>query len=308
MPLTAPILDDRTYVQLKEELIRRIPVYTPEWTDYNETDPGVALLEVFAYLGESLLYRFNQIPDATRIAFLRLLGVQPRAAQCARTWLRLETERPEGVQVLRGVAAPAGSVPFETDDEVYLWPVDLLGAGKVRAEAPAGNAAARAAELRRRADAAQGLVADGDPYDVYVPRQVPADPADPSAESLDVGTTLDQSLWLAVLAQPTPDVTRMRGRTPFVGVALGDTLGRPWALDPLKTDDRARLPAAALTADPPAMLWELWSENGPAVALRVSGDTTRGLTTSGVVKVDLPQHFPTQVQGAVSAGDRSSPP
>lgn len=308
MPLTAPILDDRTYDQLKDELLRRIPVYTPEWTDYNETDPGVALVELFAYLGESLLYRFNQIPDATKVAFLRLLGVQPRPAQCARAWLRLETERAEGVQVLRGVAAPAGAVPFETDDEVYVWPVDLVGAVKVRAPEPSGDQGARDAERRRRADAAQGRVPAGQPYDVYVTRQVPEDPADPAAESVDVGATLDQSLWVAVLGKPTTDVAQLRGRTLFVGIAVDETLERPYALEPVQQDDPARLPAGRLTADPPAMLWELWSEDGAAVPLRVSGDTSRGVTTTGVVKLDLPQVFPTQAPAAATPGDRDAPP
>ena len=108
----------------------RIPVYTPEWTDHNESDPGIALLELFAYLGESLLYRFNQIPDTTRIAFLRLLGVRPLPAQAARVLLAAGTERPAGVQVLKGAQASAGPVAFETDDEVYVWPVDVVAAGK----------------------------------------------------------------------------------------------------------------------------------------------------------------------------------
>ena len=73
MPLPAPILDDRSYQQLRDELIRRIPVYAPEWTDHNASDPGITLIELFAFLGENLLYRFNQIPDATKLAFLRLL-------------------------------------------------------------------------------------------------------------------------------------------------------------------------------------------------------------------------------------------
>ena len=83
MALISPILDDRTYEQLREELVKRIPVYAPEWTDHNESDPGIALLELFAYLGESVLYRFNQIPDTTKIEFLRLLGVAPRTARPA---------------------------------------------------------------------------------------------------------------------------------------------------------------------------------------------------------------------------------
>ena len=67
MPLPSPILDDRSYQQLRDELIRRIPVYAPEWTDRNPSDPGITLIELFAFLGENLLYRFNQIPDATTV-------------------------------------------------------------------------------------------------------------------------------------------------------------------------------------------------------------------------------------------------
>lgn len=309
MALTGPILDDRTYAQLKDELLKRIPVYTPEWTDHNETDPGIALLELFAYLGESLLYRFNQIPDATKIAFLRLLGVQPRPAQSARAWLRLETERPEGVQVLTGVAAPAGAVQFETDDEVYAWPVDLTGVVKVRAPAPTGDEAAQKAETRRRADAAAGRVPAGHPYTVYVAASVPEDPADPAAVAVDVGASLDQSLWIAVLAKGTTDLTQMRGRTLFVGLAVDEAIPRPYALEATDRFDPARLRAADLTTDPPAMLWELWSDAGrPPTTLHASGDTTRGLTTSGVVKLDLPQLFPMQARGAPSPGGREDPP
>src|SRR3954453_20906154 len=133
MALVGPVLDDRTFAQLRDELVRRIPVYAPEWTDHNPADPGIALLELFAHLGESLLFRFNQIPDATRVAFLRLLGVQARPAQVARTMLALTTDRPDGVQVLRGREAPAGPLPFETDDEVYAWPLEIHAVGKVKA-------------------------------------------------------------------------------------------------------------------------------------------------------------------------------
>src|SRR2546430_1582756 len=112
MALTSPILDNRTYEQLREELIRRIPVYASEWTDYNESNPGVALLELFSYLGESLLYRFNQIPETTRIEFLRLLGVRPRPALPAQVLLAAETDQPAGAQLLRGSEVRAGAVSF----------------------------------------------------------------------------------------------------------------------------------------------------------------------------------------------------
>src|SRR6476659_8441793 len=130
MALTSPILDDRSFEALKKELLQRIPVYTSEWTDHNETDPGIALLELFAYLGESLLYRFNQIPDTTKIEFLRLLGVQPRPAQPAVVLLAASTELPAGVQINRGIEVRAGAVSFETIAETYVWPLECAGTGK----------------------------------------------------------------------------------------------------------------------------------------------------------------------------------
>lgn len=55
MPLTAPLIDDRNYAELLGEALARIPVYTPEWTDFNRSDPGVTLVELFAFLGDALL-------------------------------------------------------------------------------------------------------------------------------------------------------------------------------------------------------------------------------------------------------------
>ena len=43
MALIGPILDNRTQQQLRDELVRRIPAYSPDWTDHNETDPGIVL-------------------------------------------------------------------------------------------------------------------------------------------------------------------------------------------------------------------------------------------------------------------------
>ena len=79
MPITLPNLDDRRYADLVEEARSLIPTYAPEWTDHNESDPGVTLIELFAYLAEMLLYRLNRVTDANRYAFLKLLdpGLTP---------------------------------------------------------------------------------------------------------------------------------------------------------------------------------------------------------------------------------------
>ena len=63
MPITPPVLDDLTYDEIVTDLVRRIPVYAPEWTDHNESDPGIALIELFAHLGEMIGYRLNRVPE-----------------------------------------------------------------------------------------------------------------------------------------------------------------------------------------------------------------------------------------------------
>src|SRR6185436_998191 len=103
MPIPNPILDDRSYQQLRDELVRRIPVYAPEWTDHNASDPGITLIELFSFLGENLLFRFNQIPEATRLAFLRLLQIPLRPAAPARAVITMATD------ASGGTLAPAGS-------------------------------------------------------------------------------------------------------------------------------------------------------------------------------------------------------
>src|SRR6478736_2641220 len=115
MPLPQPILDDRSYQQLRDELVRRIPVYAPEWTDHNASDPGITLIELFAFLGENLLYRFNQIPESTKLQFLRLLRLPLRPAVPSRTLVTLTTDEPAGVAADRGKEVKASKLSFETE-------------------------------------------------------------------------------------------------------------------------------------------------------------------------------------------------
>jgi len=59
MPLADhfPRIDDRTEEDILSEAKARIPRYTPEWTDYNPGDPGIALLELFSWMSEMLISR-----------------------------------------------------------------------------------------------------------------------------------------------------------------------------------------------------------------------------------------------------------
>lgn len=78
-----PKLDTRQFEQIYNEARQRIPLYAPEWTDYNESDPGIALLQLYAWLTESMLYEMNRIPERNYIKFLQLLNMELRSAQPA---------------------------------------------------------------------------------------------------------------------------------------------------------------------------------------------------------------------------------
>ena len=83
MPLQPPRLDDRDFESLFKEARSRIPRYVPEWTDWNDSDPGITLLQLQAWLAETILFRLNQLPDLNFFKFLQLLGVEQRPAQPA---------------------------------------------------------------------------------------------------------------------------------------------------------------------------------------------------------------------------------
>ena len=73
MTLELPNLDDRTYDDLVQEALSMIPTYAEKWTNHNPSDPGITLIEMFAYLTEMLLYRQNRVTEANKLMFVKLL-------------------------------------------------------------------------------------------------------------------------------------------------------------------------------------------------------------------------------------------
>ncbi|PYQ28905.1 MAG: putative baseplate assembly protein [Acidobacteria bacterium] len=136
MPLEDPKIDDRNFEQILNELRLRIPLYTKEWTNYNDSDPGMTLLQLFAWLSEQMLWRMNQVPRRNYIKFLKLLGEDLERASPARAHLTFVTKAnvkadpvPERAQV--GAQASDGGDPliFETERGLDLIspPLDTIG-------------------------------------------------------------------------------------------------------------------------------------------------------------------------------------
>jgi hypothetical protein len=79
-------LNEEQLQQIATALVTQVGAIVPEWTQFNESDPGITLLELFAFLTENLLYRQNQIPSrgvpvAQRLADAALALVGTSAPQ-----------------------------------------------------------------------------------------------------------------------------------------------------------------------------------------------------------------------------------
>jgi len=133
MPLPDINLDDRTFENLYQELVRRIPTYTPEWTDYNDSDPGVTLMQLFSWLAEIIIYRLNQVPQKNFVKFLELVGVPLLQPAPALTELQFTLAKgaasatvPAGTQVALGGSSSGPPVVFETDFELVVNGLTLV--------------------------------------------------------------------------------------------------------------------------------------------------------------------------------------
>ena len=106
MTLPAPNLDDRAFQDLVDEAKRLVQRRCPEWTDNNVADPGVTLIETFAYMVDQLIYRLNRVPDLNYIKFLELLGEQLRPPAAAIAPVKFSLAVAQATDVL----IPAGTL------------------------------------------------------------------------------------------------------------------------------------------------------------------------------------------------------
>ena len=124
--LPVPSLDDQTYEELLSEARNVISSTYPDWTNFNEHDPGVTLLELFAMLVETQQYYMDQIGRENRVKYLKLLGLKRRPKSPAETRVRVDTDR--NLRLIKGSALLAGELRFEMLFDRCILAEDLKGA------------------------------------------------------------------------------------------------------------------------------------------------------------------------------------
>jgi len=288
MPIPFYQLDDRSFEDLVSELLARIPGHTPEWTNPRVGDPGRTIIELFAWLADTLLYRANLIPERQRLAFLRLLNIPLRPARAAEGIVTLE---PASDKLLRPVPVPLfttvkGPVGFETCGEITMLPLQ----GQVYARRRPS-----AQEKRQLTNVIRGLetVYNIKKGDLYITTPIFAE-GEARKEGFDFARqTVDQSLWIALLA-PKADPAIMAGvrkaltrnqngaRVLNVGISPRITL-------PRFDEEVGKVPSARNL-----WVWEITSgrrekdQTPEYLTLPVVYDGTEALTRQGTVRLELP--------------------
>jgi predicted phage baseplate assembly protein len=310
MALPYPVLDDRSFEQLLAELRARIPVYAPEWTDLGESDPGITLLELVAHLGETLLYRFNQIPDQTRLWLLRLLQIQPYPPTRATGVVRFLLDDPVAARIPLGTSVVAGAVPFRVGNDVAVIPAEVTAVVKARTDLPVDPI--RLEEYQQVLDLAGLDPAQAVPYAEQVLRRAAGQPG---RAELDVRTAVDRTLWIAVQAldgapagplaavlDPGGPLSTGPLTLGFATAVAGPTGGA--VVLPSQTFAPAgaggitaitgepagapEVPAPAGAAVDSSLIWQVSLADGTYLPIAVVRDTTSGLRNTGVVALQLP--------------------
>jgi Baseplate J-like protein len=150
MRLQAPNLDDRNFDQLLQEAIERIKRSCPGWTDLTPSDPGMALLDAFAFLTDTMIYRLNRLPEKAYIEFLRLIGVklQPPGAASVNLVFSLSRPAERPVEIPRGTRVTTSRSASGAEPPIFVTArAGAIEVGKTEAEILAHHCELVEAEL-----------------------------------------------------------------------------------------------------------------------------------------------------------------
>lgn len=260
-----PVIDDRTFADLMAEAQTRIPQYTPEWTDFNPGDAGFAVVELFAWMTELLIYRLGQVPLLNYVKFLQLIGIELEPAQAAQVVLVFPVQSsytqtsvpiPAGSQV--SATASDGGAPIVFQTETALTAVQAT------------------------LDAV--LAFDGFSY-----TDVSTDNSAASAGFSPFGALANEGAALLLGFNPPADFPSV------VELSLGVWPAVPRGVPPPQACTGAASPVVA----PATIVWEFWGSSGwqPLKTLR---DDTLAFTQTGFVRLKLPPAG--QIVGAMLGG------
>jgi hypothetical protein len=308
MPFRTPSLDNRNYPDILRDALARIPVHNPEWTNFNDSDPGMTLLQLFVFMTESILYRANQIPERSRYKFLELLGLHLEPAAAAKGFVTFHNDRGplESLICPPDLDVRAGQVPFRTTQGLEILPIEARVFYKQPLPQDTPEEQDRAEKynkLYRELYPDQASRSEGK-LGLY--KTTPLPPPDPDGRLpvVDLAETVDQCLWIALLARPDDSKNLDAVRTKIAQKTL--TVG----VMPHLEEEGISTAAGQLTRTEPQDLlsWEIAQVN-PAetehqahyAPLKVTAEGSI-LRAPGLVQLTLPDNLNTWRWPEMEAG------
>ncbi len=292
MPLPVPNLDDRRFDDLVEEARARVAAHVPELGQASPGDPLNALIDLFAWITETVNYRANLIPERQRRIILNLLQIPLRPARPARGLVCVDAS-PTSIALpprLRdGAQFTAGTVALTAVGELQPLPLMLKVMIKQRLDpAMLADMGITEAVLRDQYPQQTGQLS------AYRPRSLQA-----GTEALSLKDSLDGCYYLALCVP-----RQLQGSLPLLRQRLaGETLNMGVAPmdDTVTTDVIGPLP---VTQAGHGLSWSVISRDASGgihdLPLEVASDSSHGGRRCGVVRLRLPRNPDSLVNFPVS--------
>src|SRR3954468_536982 len=120
MALPVPNLDDRRFQDLVDDAKRMVQRRCPEWTDHNVSDPGVTLIETFAFMTDQLLFRLNQVPERMYVKFLEMIGLRLLPATPSRAPVTFWLSAPAATSVGIPTGTTVATLRTESEESIVF--------------------------------------------------------------------------------------------------------------------------------------------------------------------------------------------
>ena len=125
-----PNLDDQKYDDIVETARRKVMQIFPDWSNFNPSDPGLTILELFAWLKEMQQYHLNHISHIGVLSCLLLLGITPLKAAAAKVIAVFsKTQPPQESPYTIAIGFPfaaEGGLVYETLSEVTIGDASIV--------------------------------------------------------------------------------------------------------------------------------------------------------------------------------------
>lgn len=284
MPIPLPNLDDRRWTDLVDEGRAQITRYAPQWTDHNLHDPGITLIDLYAWLAEMTAYRLNRISPRHRRKFVELLGFPVLDPAPSFVMLSFSPVPATPVFVIPTGAEFEGTnvdlkvVPFRTLRDLTVS-ASVLRAVQVES---GGSFTDRTADL-----------SEGFPIEPFGGAPAPGDALYLGFDPLQAGNPLSIGVRLAAPGNDAAERQRV----------LEEARAQAAACQPVRTRFRCvpELMPPPIPLPPHhsvKLVWEVFTSTG-WIALSAADDT-RSLTLDGFVELAIPANIALRQQGAIT--------